>query len=172
MSQLQNNTLELQNILETINNLPNNSSSSENLDAEISTQQTLIAEQDAKIAELAQVLVSKAGSSENNFKTAEITIQSSSRIISVVYTGIENMVPTARYSYVGEESIIITALQGTSIIVLVEFHTSTKTSGAVSMLRRDVNDGNNSMGYILNPNIRCFHVLYNSGDAGLITINE
>jgi hypothetical protein len=37
MSQLQNNTLELQNILETINNLPNNSSSSENLDEEIST---------------------------------------------------------------------------------------------------------------------------------------
>lgn len=170
---IKTNTTSLQNLLEQVNALPEVGSVElpevENLDTEISTQSTLLLEQDAKIAELAQVLAGKASSSENNFKTAKITIQSSSRIISVVYTGIgENMTPTARYSYIGGGSTIITALQGTSIIVLVDSIVSTQTSGAVRILSR--NTDQNIGGYILDPIVRCYHVLYNSGNAGLITI--
>lgn len=170
-SQLYSNTTDLQEVLQILQTKATGASNGENLDVEISTQATLLSEQDAKIAELAQVLAGKASSSENNFKTAEITIQSSNRIISVVYTGIENMTPTARYSYVAGGSVVITALQGTSIIVFVESHMSTNTSGAVNMLERDDKDGNNMMGYILNPNIRCFHVPYGLGDTGLIKLS-
>lgn len=161
---IKNNTTIIQDLLEQVNSLPE----AESLDTEILTQSTLLSEQDAKIAELAQVLAGKASNSENNFKTAEITIQSPSQtIISVVYTDVENMVPTAKYLYVAGESIVITALQGTSIIVCASSVMDVTTSGAVRTLKRN-ND--NNMGYILDSKVRCCQVLYDSGNAGLITI--
>ena len=54
---IKNNTTLLQNILEAVNTLPE----AENLDTELNAQNNLISEQDAKIAELAQVLADKAG---------------------------------------------------------------------------------------------------------------
>jgi hypothetical protein len=56
-SLLQQNSVNLQEILNTVNALPEE----ENLGAELSTQSNLILEQDAKIAELAQILAGKAG---------------------------------------------------------------------------------------------------------------
>lgn len=53
---LQNEQTELQSLLASVNALPEG----ENLDAEISAQETLISEQDAKITELAEILSSKA----------------------------------------------------------------------------------------------------------------
>ena len=57
---LQNEQTELQNLLASVNALPEAGSGGENLDAEISAQETLISEQDAKITELAEILSSKA----------------------------------------------------------------------------------------------------------------
>jgi hypothetical protein len=48
----------------------------ENLDTEIAAQNAIIAEQDAKIAELAEVLASKAGGS-GNMTTADVLINDS-----------------------------------------------------------------------------------------------
>lgn len=70
---IKNNIANLQNLLETVNALPE-ASNGENLEAEISTQATLLSEQDAKIAELAQVLAGKAGSGSGNLNTANITV--------------------------------------------------------------------------------------------------
>ena len=53
---ISNNTQKLQSLMDKINALPE----AENLDEEISTQETLISEQDAKIAELAEILAGKA----------------------------------------------------------------------------------------------------------------
>lgn len=69
---IKNNTTSLQNLLEQVNSLPK----AENLDTEILTQTTLLSEQDAKIAELAQVLVGKTGggggSSSGNIETITV----------------------------------------------------------------------------------------------------
>lgn len=54
---IKNNTTSLQSLLEAVNALPE----VENLDTELSTQANLISEQDAKIAELADILAGKAG---------------------------------------------------------------------------------------------------------------
>lgn len=63
-SPLKQNTTTIQELLNTINTLP----TAENLGAELSTQSSLISEQDAKIAELAQVLAGKVGSGSNTVK--------------------------------------------------------------------------------------------------------
>ncbi len=52
---IKQNITSLQNLLEQVNSLPE----VENLDTEISTQSTLLSEQDAKIAELAEILAGK-----------------------------------------------------------------------------------------------------------------
>lgn len=63
---IKNNITSLQSLLEKVNALPE-ATDGENLDVEISTQENLLAEQDAKIAELAQVLTSKSGGNKSNF---------------------------------------------------------------------------------------------------------
>lgn len=69
---IKNNTTSLQSLLEMVNSLPE----AENLDTEILTQTTLLSEQDAKIAELAQVLAGKAGggggSNSGNIETITV----------------------------------------------------------------------------------------------------
>lgn len=75
MSQLQTNLTNLQAILNNINNLPE--TGTENLDTEISTQSTLLSEQEAKIAELAQVLAGKAGGENGNLNVANIIVNAS-----------------------------------------------------------------------------------------------
>lgn len=72
-SPLKQNTTTIQELLDTINALPEE----ENLGAELSTQSSLISEQDAKIAELAQVLADKAGG-DSKVKMIEVTHASSS----------------------------------------------------------------------------------------------
>jgi hypothetical protein len=74
-SPLKQNTTTIQELLDTINTLP----TAENLDTELSSQTTLISEQDAKIAELAQVLAGKAGGGDKvsyDTCTVSITVQS------------------------------------------------------------------------------------------------
>lgn len=63
------NTNLLNSLLEQANSLPD----VENLDEEISAQSELISEQDAKIAELAEVLAGKAGGSNNDILFAYIS---------------------------------------------------------------------------------------------------
>ena len=55
-SPLKQNTTTIQEILNTINSLP----SVEDLNEELETQSNLLSEQDAKIAELAEILANKA----------------------------------------------------------------------------------------------------------------
>lgn len=70
-SPLKQNTTTIQELLNTINNLPE----AENLDTEISTQTTLLSEQDTKIAELAQVLAGKAGGADQvSYDTCTVSI--------------------------------------------------------------------------------------------------
>lgn len=70
---IKTNTTSLQDLLESVNALPE----AENLDTEISTQSTLLSEQDAKIAELAQVLTGKAGGNgDTSIKTCTVTVES------------------------------------------------------------------------------------------------
>lgn len=78
-SPLKQNTTTIQELLDTINNLPE----AENLDTELNAQSTLLSEQDAKITELAQVLAGKAGG-DSKVKMIEVTHASSS-ISSGVY---------------------------------------------------------------------------------------
>lgn len=78
-SPLKQNTTTIQELLDTINSLP----TAETLDTELNAQSNLISEQDAKIAELAQVLAGKAGG-DSKVKMIEVTHQSSS-ISSGVY---------------------------------------------------------------------------------------
>jgi hypothetical protein len=68
-SPLKQNTTTIQELLDTINTLP----TAENLDTELSAQTTLISEQDAKIAELAQVLAGKAGGGEPVLQSKSVT---------------------------------------------------------------------------------------------------
>ena len=71
-SPLKQNTTTIQELLNTINSLPN----AENLDTELDTQATLLSEQDAKIAELAEILAGKAsgGSGSSSYDTCTISI--------------------------------------------------------------------------------------------------
>lgn len=79
---IKNNTASLRELLEAVNNLPN-AGSGENLDAEISTQTDIISEQDAKIAELAEVLAGKAGVG-GNVETCEVRVNSPDMFIHYV----------------------------------------------------------------------------------------
>lgn len=66
---IKNNTTSLQSLLEAVNALPE----AENLDTEISTQTTLLSEQDTKIAQLAEILASKASGSSSSDELCTIT---------------------------------------------------------------------------------------------------
>lgn len=69
---IKNNTALLNSLLEQANNLPNK----ENLDEELTTQNALLSEQDAKIAELAEVLAGKAsGGGESPIETCKLTVK-------------------------------------------------------------------------------------------------
>lgn len=57
---ISNNTTKLQSLIDKINSLPEAGSGGENLDEEISAQETLISEQDTKIAELIEKVKNKA----------------------------------------------------------------------------------------------------------------
>lgn len=57
---LQTKNSKLQSILNTINTLPDAGEAGENLDEEITTQTTLLSEQDTKISELSNILASKS----------------------------------------------------------------------------------------------------------------
>lgn len=75
-SPLKQNTTTIQELLNTINSLPE-AGTQENLDAELATQSNIISEQDAKIAELAEILAGKAGGgSSGNVETIEVEIDS------------------------------------------------------------------------------------------------
>lgn len=67
---IKTNTISLQSLLEQVNALPE----AENLDAEISTQTTLLSEQDAKIAELAQVLADKTSGSTSSIEVCNVQV--------------------------------------------------------------------------------------------------
>lgn len=71
---LNTNITNLQEILDKVNNLPS-SEPQENLEEELNTQSALISEQNAKIAELAEVLANKAsGSSGQDIKYDTCTV--------------------------------------------------------------------------------------------------
>jgi hypothetical protein len=71
MSKIFNNTTSLQEVLEVLQT----KAAGENLDEGISTQSTLITEQEAKLAELAEILSNKAtGSGDNGSPTISVTI--------------------------------------------------------------------------------------------------
>ena len=82
-SPLKQNTTTIQELLDAINNLPE----AENLDTELSTQAILLSEQDAKIAELAQVLAGKASGSstdaEDGLLMGTLTDYSNDRVTSI-----------------------------------------------------------------------------------------
>lgn len=97
-TQLQSNNTDLQTVLQT---LQTKAAGTENLDTEISTQSTLLSEQDAKIAELAQVLANKAAVGNENsgaeFETCTIDISKIGKDYgfghesgTIVYTTLEN----------------------------------------------------------------------------------
>lgn len=77
-SLLQRNTATIQSLINKINTLPEDtsSSSSENLDDEISTQTVLLSEQEAKIAELAEILADKAsGNSGDSPNLCDVSLK-------------------------------------------------------------------------------------------------
>lgn len=74
---IKTNTASLQNLLDAVNNLPD-AGVAENLDAEMSTQSTLLSEQDAKIAQLAEILSGKAsgsGSSGGGVELESVSVE-------------------------------------------------------------------------------------------------
>lgn len=68
---LNTNITNLQEILDKVNTLP----SAENLENELNSQSALISEQNAKIAELANVLANKAGNKNTKYDTCTISIK-------------------------------------------------------------------------------------------------
>ena len=77
-SLLQRNTATIQSLINKINTLPEDtsSSSSENLDDEISAQTILLSEQEAKITELAEVLADKAsGNSGDSPNSCDVSLK-------------------------------------------------------------------------------------------------
>lgn len=71
---LKTNITNLQEILDKVNNLPS-SEPQENLEEELNTQSILLEEQNAKIAELANVLANKAGNKNTKYDTCTISIK-------------------------------------------------------------------------------------------------
>lgn len=115
---IKQNITSLQNLLEAVNNLPE-ATTQENLDAEISTQATLLSEQDAKITELAQVLASKAsgGSSEPILQDKTVTPSSSSQTI------------IADSGYDGLDTVTVNAIPNTYVQPSVTKSATTYTPG-------------------------------------------
>lgn len=70
---IKNNTISLQSLLDKVNALPE-ATVAENLDTELDTQATLLSEQDAKIAELAEILSGKAGGGSGSISYDTCTI--------------------------------------------------------------------------------------------------
>lgn len=119
---IKNNTTSLQSLLEQVNSLPE----AENLDTELSAQTTLIAEQDAKIAELAQVLAGKAGG-DDSYTTDTITLVNNTG--AAVFCG-------ASYINNGESVLIplkltSNAVQITIVATTISSLSCTSTSGNV-----------------------------------------
>lgn len=87
-SQLQSNNTDLQGVLELLQT----KAVGENLNEEISTQTALLLEQDAKIAELAEILTSKASGSDSSdsIQTCTVTLTAFNYIGLIGYTVYEN----------------------------------------------------------------------------------
>lgn len=83
---IKNNTASLQDLLDKVNALPE----AENLDAELDTQSTLLSEQDAKIAELAQVLAGKVGGGSTSYDTCTVVINTITSAHQYCFTCFEN----------------------------------------------------------------------------------
>lgn len=76
-STLQEHNILLQQAIEKANGLPESTGgAAENLDAEFATQEILLTEQDAKIAELAEILASKASGGTSVVETCTVTLTS------------------------------------------------------------------------------------------------
>lgn len=92
---LESNNADLQTILDKVNNLPNAGGAVENLDVEFATQETLLTEQDAKIAELGEILASKTSGVE----TCTVRVINDIQIEDAFETGIDvclfEHIPTA-----------------------------------------------------------------------------
>jgi hypothetical protein len=97
MSNILNNTTSLQEVLEVLQT----KAAGENLDEEISTQSTLITEQDAKLAELAEILSNKAAATPTlQNKTVTPTSATQNIIADSGYDGL------SRVTVNGDENLV------------------------------------------------------------------
>lgn len=117
---IKQNITNLQNLLAQVNALPE----AENFDIEISTQSTLLSEQDTKIAELAEILNSKATSGGISIKTCTVNISTTgkdygfgSEYGTIVYTAFENGKMVAKRLDGVMTSLSINAVCGSFLLI-------------------------------------------------------
>jgi hypothetical protein len=127
------------------------------IDSELSAQDSLI----AQIRSVADSLPDAGG---GGLATCTVDISSSSRTIgSVIYTTVEDNMPVAKYIVVNASQVIITALQGSAIILSVDNLTMQDLSGVDRL--NSSGSGMNIFGDFTN---RTYKVLYE--ETGSIVI--
>lgn len=142
---IKNNTTSLQDLLDKVNALPE----AENLDTEISTQSTLLSEQDAKIAELAQVLAGKAGGGSGGtpIETCTVTVNMVSlparQYLATIFTE-ENGISSKTNEMTGlnNPTIVENVVCGSSfyLLTLQPILAGYSVSGGASLIKRNTNN--------------------------------
>lgn len=121
---LNTNITNLQEILNKVNTLP----SAENLEDELNSQSSLISEQNTKIAELAEILASKAGGgSGKDIETCTCTIHLEAPTMSTTFYYVNS---DLELSFVNLTDDVTTFFpMKNSIIYIDEWTTNSKVSG-------------------------------------------
>ncbi len=127
---LNTNITNLQEILDKVNTLP----SAENLENELNSQSILISEQNAKIAELANVLANKAGGgSGKDIETCTCTIYLESPTMNTTFYYVNSDLELSSISLT--DDVITFFPIKNSIIYIDEWTASSKASGDVQEIK-------------------------------------
>ena len=129
---LNTNITNLQEILDKVNNLPN-SEPQENLEEELNAQSILLEEQNAKIAELANVLANKAsGGSGKDIETCTCTIYLEAPTMSTTFYYVNSDLELSSIPLT--DDVITFFPMKNSIIYIDDWTASSKTSGDVQKI--------------------------------------
>jgi hypothetical protein len=153
---IKQNITSLQSLLEQVNALPN----TENLDNEIQTQSTLLSEQDAKIAELAEVLANKAGGGSASYDTCTVDISTDGTIYKIAYLTVDdNGVIDFRFETTPFYTKTITCICGSYITLQLNNHVSSNCTNA------DIT------GFLARPIDRIYHITASKNETASIYID-
>lgn len=164
---LNTNITNLQEILDKVNNLPN-SEPQESLEEELNAQSILLEEQNAKIAELADVLANKA-SGGSTLKTCNVTVNIDEGY-TILGVRVENEIPVPFYSEDINQDRTWETVCGSIVAVSSSFPVEYNCTNA-TFIKEGLDYTSNGLLYQSNQ-VKIFRIDAEEGETAVINIWE